>query len=264
MKPIRIRANMPTSLAMVLLAVAAVLTVCESASAAILVPGYSNIYGAGHSGPAATPAPVGASPGGGNAGGLAPPSFAVFGGEILSFSVVGMTAFTSGGPTHGSDGVPTGFDYNFGSYNGIAGFRADRSFSLFGVFTGLTEPADPAPAQMDFRSSTSFLTLAAPLNSIFYIGDGLTGNGTGLGLVQEFTVPAGATSLYLGFADGDYVSGLGVYMPGMYNDNSGELAVTITPIPEPGTFLMTAVGALLACGLSRSRRTRITTSLAAA
>jgi hypothetical protein len=54
------------------------------------------------------------------------------------------------------------------------------------------------------------------LNQVFFIGDGLTGNGTGT--VQQFVIPAGATRLYLGSADG----------AGANYNNSGSFSVSVT------------------------------------
>ena len=70
-----------------------------------------------------------------------------------------------------------------------------------GVFETATGPAGgPPPATLDFTViGTSFASLSPALNQVFYIGDGLTGDGSGS--VQQFIVPLGATRLYLGCAD---------------------------------------------------------------
>jgi hypothetical protein len=72
------------------------------------------------------------------------------------------------------------------------------------------------------------------LQQLFFIGDGLTG--TGSGSVQTFIVPSGATQLYLGTGDGY----------GWYN-NSGSFSVTVnTPgtvaTPEPASSLLLLIG----------------------
>ena len=58
---------------------------------------------------------------------------------------------------------------------------------------------------------------------MFPIGDGRTTSGT----LQRFTVPAGATRLYLGYVDADGFSG----SPGFYDDNTGSIRVTFAVSP---------------------------------
>jgi hypothetical protein len=81
---------------------------------------------------------------------------------------------------------------------------------LGGVFTSDAEPADPAPAALDYTSSTGTLTpsdasYAPSLNQVFFMGDGLTGNNAGE--TQQFVVPAGATTLWLGVVDAGFYQG---------------------------------------------------------
>jgi hypothetical protein len=83
---------------------------------------------------------------------------------------------------------------------------------------------------------------------VFFIGDGLTG--TGIGNVQEFTIPTGATRLFLGPMDGF----------GWFN-NSGVIDVILTtpqvsppptnnaPVPAPLWLLVPSL--LLLVRLSR-------------
>lgn len=112
--------------------------------------------------------------------------------------------------------------------------------SLIGVFLSASQPSlSPAPAGLNFRTlGTSFASLSPALQQPFFIGDGLTGNGTGS--VQNFVVPAGATRLFLGTMDE-----FGWY------DNSGSFNVTVssgvtppppppTGVPEPGTLPLLA------------------------
>ena len=112
---------------------------------------------------------------------------------------------------------------------GISGIRLDKgSGFLSAVFVGNSTPSAPAPAQLLFTNNgttnsidTSFTELHPILNQQFFVGDGLTGNGSGA--IQKFFIPAGATRLYLGFADGDGYNG----DPGAYYDNSGALSVSL-------------------------------------
>jgi len=118
------------------------------------------------------------------------------------------------------------------------------------VFLTDATPADPAPTSLNFTNNgtvgdiaTSFTTLSPLLNQQFFIGDGLTGNGSGA--TQQFIVPNGATRFFLGFEDAGGYSGA----PGQYQDNSGTLQASFTisgsaAAPEP------AVIALLAPGLA--------------
>ena len=66
--------------------------------------------------------------------------------------------------------------------------------------------------------------LSPALKQVFFIGDGLTGTGTGT--TQTFVVPAGATRLFLGVSDG----------VGWFN-NSGAFNATVSisaaPAPPP-------------------------------
>jgi len=88
---------------------------------------------------------------------------------------------------------------------------------LVGVFLTDATPADPAPARLDFTSNDNFTSLTPLLGQTFFIGDGLTG--TGVGARQQFTIPAAATRLFLGFADASFLRG----NPGAYSDNAGSL-----------------------------------------
>ena len=90
------------------------------------------------------------------------------------------------------------------SANGISGVNAPIN-SLVGVFLTDSPPnsSGPPPA-LDFHPATglglAFARVSPFLKQVFFIGDGLTGNGTGA--VQQFIVPAGATRLFLGAVDG--------------------------------------------------------------
>jgi hypothetical protein len=106
------------------------------------------------------------------------------------------------------------------SVSGIV--AADRTLFLVGVF--LSDTPGPAPAGLDFSPralGTSRHQYEPQLGQSFFIGDGLTE--TGSGAQQHFVIPAGATKLYLGIADGFGFQG----NPAAYGDNTGSIAVGI-------------------------------------
>jgi hypothetical protein len=100
----------------------------------VAVPNNANIFGAGHTGPAATPFPGGTSPGVGPSGGTAPPTVPVSAGTILTFSATGSIDFGGGPGPAGPDGYATSA-YEFASYNGISGYFADRGGAVLSAYS---------------------------------------------------------------------------------------------------------------------------------
>ncbi|MCE2694196.1 MAG: hypothetical protein LW645_08015 [Verrucomicrobiaceae bacterium] len=97
-------------------------------------------------------------------------------------------------------GLYIGCSTNMSSFGGISGIQhGSRTMFLTGVYTDGTELASGGPPILDFTSD-GFASVAPLLNQAFFIGDGLTG--TGSGSVQHFAIPTGAARLFLGFADG--------------------------------------------------------------
>jgi hypothetical protein len=144
-------------------------------------------------------------------------------GSTLTFVVTGSVNF---GPGPSGDPPDGGTLATTPANSGISGASWPAN-ALVGVFLDNSLPtATPAPADLNFSTpgSTSFASLSPALKQAFFIGDGLTGSGTGT--VQTFVVPAGATRLFLGTSDGF----------GWFN-NSGSFAVTVaanTPPPVAG------------------------------
>ena len=174
-----------------------------------VVKGVTNIFGAGHDTPP--------QPGGGGAGQLPPVwqlppgvdrvvMISCAEGEVIPRRNDGIT----NGP--GGDGYgPTDVQ----SFDGISGIvHAHNGMFLVGVFLTDSVPVDPAPARLDFTDGDEFADLAPEIGQVFLVGDGVG---------RRYAVPADATRLYLGFADGAAYQGL----PGYYDNNGGQLAVTV-------------------------------------
>jgi hypothetical protein len=132
-------------------------------------------------------------------------------GTVLAFSVSGST-------DHG--GVPFGLSPDGGplqahaAENGITSNNVPIS-SLVGVFLDASAPnGTQAPASFSYAAGAS---VSRPgLKQPFFIGDGLTG--TGSGTPQQIVVPTGATRLFLGTQDG---------CP--WADNGGSFQVNVRP-----------------------------------
>ena len=88
--------------------------------------------------------------------------------------------------------------------------------------------------KITFGDPPAYLTLSPELKQVFFIGDGLNGNG----LAQSVVVPQGATRLFLGTMDSVE-----------WNNNVGSFTVQV--VPEPSAL---AAAAALAPLLARPRR----------
>jgi hypothetical protein len=187
--------------------------------------------------------------GAGNAGlpdgsGLAPAEFNLpTNAVILTMTrVTGAITLNGGGGTNDADGVITSGGYSgptvsgtsgytvANAYGGISGITIPGGGALVGVFEPAAAPAGAAPASLDFTSiGTGFTSFAPALYQTFYIGDGLTGDGTGK--AQQFVVPSGATRLFLGISDAPLFDG----NPGDYGNNSGAFTASfqVTSAGEP-------------------------------
>ncbi len=223
------------------------------------VPSTSNIFGSGNPNDP-TPHP------GGGGGGTVAPGYSLNPGTgryMETLSVTGHVSLTNWFGTAlltvpdglQDDGTPVlGLDTDIFSYHGISGIGLFKgSGFLAGVFLNDTIPQDPAPDRLLFTNNGSpgkigvdFATLSPRLNQMFFIGDGLTGNG--VGARQRFNVPDGATRLFLGYADADNYHGL----PGQYQDNTLGLTVSLQVVPEPTAAL--ACLALLGAAARARRR----------
>jgi hypothetical protein len=201
---------------------------------------------------AATDSIYGAAAGGGGA--TDPVSITLGGGTTdVTFSASGSITLNAG-TYNDPDGVgaATTTSYNSGAGN-LSGITLQGAGALVGVFIGTTTPTATA---LDFTSGgmgTAFTSLSPTLDQVFFIGDGLTGDGTGS--TQTFYVPSGATTLELGISDACGYNG----GPGCYSDNSGTYSVAVNQVgnapavPEPATMTVLGSGLL---GLLVARRRR--------
>ena len=219
-----------------LAATAAVLAFGSAAQASVTIDvlGSANPFDAGH--PAASDGGAGAV--------LATSSLVV--GQSLTFSATGSTNNAGSPPSGTPDG---GGDFGMSDRNSIAGAVIALN-SLVGVFLDDTEPTGSAPGDMDYSGGYSFSQSSPGLRQVFYIGDGLTG--TGSGSAQQFFVPTSATRLFLGSTDGG----------GWYN-NTGSFSVTIdgaglagdvSAVPEPASWALMICGIFGAGAMVRRRR----------
>jgi len=231
---------------------AALLIACSAAvadlhAADITVDAKANIFGAGHATP---PAPAGFG------AGILPPSIPITSTPALAItfgSITGSVTYSDGtnspaSPFFGPEGSAT-FDTSLSAIGGLSSINGTGLFWLVGVFLDDSEPSDPAPAGLPPFTETAkqFTSLSPGLRQIFFIGDGQQA-----GSPQLFNVPAGATRLFLGFADGDGGAG----QAGYYNDNQGALNVVVN-VPEPYSMTLVLSGAFFLGGRRHTGGRRI-------
>ena len=183
---------------------------CQNAGAAqqftLKVDAKSNIFAVGAGGPAA------------NGGGIAPAfiTFKASAGRVLTFSSVTGRVSCCGGGENFNDAAGGNFGgggSDIQSSGGISGIvNPSRTFFLLGVFLDDQMPKAPGPARLNASDSRN---ISPQLYQTFEVGSGKG---------KQFEVPATATRLFLGFADGGYFHGA----PCCYDDNVGELVATFT------------------------------------
>lgn len=180
------------------------------------VNGKANIFGAGK---AAPPDPNG------NGAGILPPHirFNANTNQFVSFtSITGqISGWSDGCPFHNSDGgTGCGGGTNVSSWGGISGIRHNsRTMFLVGVFLSDAEPLPPAPPRLDASNSNALTQFSPQLDQVFFIGNGRNAAGQ----TQVFSIPTGATRLYLGFAETQGFNTSIPNPPGAYSDNGGAL-----------------------------------------
>jgi hypothetical protein len=146
--------------------------------------------------------------------------------QTLAFSSVsGAWTNSPAVPPFGPDGIDQPPNLHIPGAGPLAGYGStDFVGGMVGIFLEDSLPASaPPPLQFYVSNSadggiqTDFKTLSPKIGQVFFIGDGLTG--TGSGAVQVFAVPATATHLSLGFVDS-----CTNIVPGCYSDNAGSLS----------------------------------------
>jgi hypothetical protein len=175
---------------------------------------------------------------------------AVTGGATITFTdVSGSVSYGGGTPTDPPIG-DVSYTINTPDYeggqtviNGIAGYQNAPVDALIAVFLGPGQPnLTPASTELDLSAGTT----TPGLQQIFYVGDGFGYENTS-GTTQSFTVPTGATRLYLGTVDGYG-----------WNNNTGAIEVTVnglsSGVPEPAIWATMLLGVGLVGGGLRMRR----------
>jgi hypothetical protein len=216
--------------------------VAQAATITVIVPGDSNPNLAGQpDGTSCCDTPP--------AGDVAPAQSPVLvpggvtGGEVFRFAATGSTDGAGAGPT-GPDGA---YIFNMADYGlGVAPANNVGVLGLIGVFLDNATPSGATePAPLDFSGGLNFASLSPGLAQMFWIGDGLTG--TGSGAVQTFIAPTGATRLFLGTIDGF-----------QWSNNTGAYTVEVTSgVPEPVTWTMLLLGCAATGAALRRRRAAI-------
>ncbi len=167
-------------------------------------------------------------------------------GTYLTFNVTGSVNHVPQPSYDTPDGREI-VSHRGGEENGIAGATLPLN-SLVGVFLSDTQPdldTNPLPLALSI-SDITFSKLFPELRQVLFIGDGLTG--TGSGNVQQFYVPEDARRLFLGTMDGYE-----------WNNNYGSFNVFVNRfnpqiVPVPTTIFLLVPGLCMGAWVMGARR----------
>jgi hypothetical protein len=182
-----------------------------AAQASVIVSGSADIFAAGLT----TPIPGTDTSGNPGGNGSAPPSVAVVSGQTLVITATGIVNCCDTSPTPGTTG-PNGFATN-----------------PFGGSGSTITDSIPTSTIGTYNSGTGAFALVG-----VFTGGAVSTTPFTIGSNDMITVPTGATMLYFGFADAAGFNG----PSGFYQDNSGELTVTASAVPETSTWAMMILG----------------------
>ena len=154
-----------------------------------------------------------------------------------------------------ADGLanPTNTSITASGYGSVSGIVTPGAGALIAVFVNGLPATGSQPATLNFATpgATSFTTLSPLLNQVFFVGDGLTGDG--MGTQQSFVAPTGAVDLLFGVADACGYNGVFACT----GDNYGTFSLSYTlhgeAMPEPSTIAALG-GGLLGLIVTRRRR----------
>ena len=161
-------------------------------------------------------------------------------GTSITFAATGATDYNGCASANPEGGGACGGG-SFPATLGISGYNGPIN-ALVGVFLDAAVPAGPAPPTLDFSTPASLTqaTLTPQLRQVFFIGDGLTG--TGSGARQQFVIPAGATRLFLASSDGigaNY-NNFGSFSV-LASDAFAAQSLAAVPANDPLMLLLTAI-----------------------
>lgn len=175
--------------------------------------------------------------------------FASGGGSVVTFTSVsgGVNCCSDPSDLNTPDGKNFAPNYNGGNttvdgLHNISGAYGNTQLPLVAMFTSEQDPTTLSGpvAALPAWDAASPQSLAPALYQVFYVGDGRAGFNDAAGALLAFTAPAGATRLYLGFADAGAFNGTSSW----YADNRGALQVDfrIAPVPEPAGWMLGLAG----------------------
>lgn len=135
--------------------------------------------------------------------------------------------------------------------NGISDAFGNTQLPLVAMFADETDPfGGTSPAALPAWDAASPAALSPALYQVFYVGDGRAGYNNAGGALLNFTAPATATRLYIGFVDAGSFSGSSAW----YQDNLGSMNATLAlAVPEPAAAALFAAGLAAVAAAARRR-----------